>query len=113
MPVGKPNSNISSNVLSRGSFWKIQKFLNFPIANYSPKMSKIPGRKSNGTEISGKKFSKILVFLASLPASFAEILENAVPFATENFWNLGLEFYVKWELSTSIQEEFEFLWLTW
>lgn len=107
MPVGKPNLNISSNVLSRGSFWKIQKFLNFPIANYSPKMSKIPGRKSNGTEISGKKFSKILVFLASLPASFA------VPFATENFRNLGLEFYVKWELSTSIQEEFEFLWLTW
>lgn len=76
-------------------------------------MSKIPGRKSNGTEISGKKFSKILVFLTSLPASFAEILENAVPFATENFRNLGLEFYVKWELSTSIQEEFEFLWLTW
>ena len=63
----------------------------FPIANYSPKMSKIPGRKSNGTEISGKKFSKILVFLASLPASFAEILENAFPFTTENFRNLGLE----------------------
>ena len=54
-----------------------------------------------------------MVFLASLPASFAEILENAFPFTTENFRNLGLEFYVKWELSTSIQEEFEFLWLTW
>lgn len=59
-------------------------------------MLKILGRKLNGIEIFGKKFLKILVFFVSLLVFFV------VLFVIENFWNLGLEFYVKWELFISI-----------
>ena len=38
-------------------------------------------RKRNGTEINGKKFSKISVYLARL-STFLEILVNVVPFAS-------------------------------
>ena len=46
-----------------------------------PKILEIPGAKLNGKKTSGKKFSKIWVYLAWL-SSFLEILENAVAFAT-------------------------------
>jgi len=45
-----------------------------------PKIPEIPGGNTNGTEILGKKFSKIWVYLARL-SSFPEIPENAVLFA--------------------------------
>jgi len=61
-----------------------------------PKIPEIPKRKSNGKEIPGRKFSKIWVYLARL-SSFPEIPENAVPFATGNFWKFKPEFLVEWK----------------
>jgi len=42
-------------------FQKIRKLLNFRKANRLTKNSELPGGKSDGTEISGKKFTKISV----------------------------------------------------
>jgi len=51
-----------------------------------PKIPEIPGGKSNGTEIPGRKLRKIWVYLAML-WPFPEIPENAVhsPIQTGNF----------------------------
>jgi len=46
---------------------------------YHSKISKIPGTKSNETEISDYKFSKISVYLTRL-SLFQEIQEKNVPF---------------------------------
>jgi len=56
-----------------------------------PKILEIPGRKASGTEIHGKNFSKIWVYLARL-STFPEIPENAIPFTTGNFWKFKPEF---------------------
>ena len=47
-------------------------------------------------EIAGKKFPKILEYLARL-SSFPEIPENAVPFTAGNFQKLNLEFFFEWK----------------
>jgi len=50
------------------------------------KIPEILGGKSNGTEIPGDKFPKIWVCMSFVRLSyFPKILENAVPFVTENF----------------------------
>jgi len=51
-----------------------------------PKTSEITGGKLNGTQISGRTFPKIPVYLARL-SSLPEISENLVPFVTGNFEN--------------------------
>ena len=68
------------------NFQKSRKLLNFRKENHSPKILEIPGGKSNGREIPGKKFLKILVnmYLMRLSSS-PEILKNAVQFVTGNF----------------------------
>ena len=43
-----------------------------------------------GTEIPGKKFSRMLVYLTKL-SSFPKISENAVPFAIGNVWKYVVE----------------------
>ena len=50
----------------------------------------------NGKKTSGKKFSKIWVYLARL-SSFWEILENAVPFTTGSCRKRKPDFWVAWK----------------
>ena len=82
--------------ISRASFQKIRKLLSYRKANHSTEILNIPGEKSNGSKIRGRKFPKILVDLSRL-YSFSEILENAVSFFTGNFWKFKLEFFVEWK----------------
>lgn len=61
------------------------------------KIPEIPGTKSNGTEMTGKKFSKIWAYRARL-SSFSEIsrekTENGVPFTTENLQTFKSDFFL-------------------
>ena len=55
------------------------------------KVPEIPEGKSNGMEISGKKFPSL-----AIPCKvFMEIVENAVPFATGNFLKFKLGFSIE------------------
>ena len=45
---------------------KNRKLLNFRNANWNLKVPEIPGGESNGTEIPGKKFSKIWIYFGRL-----------------------------------------------
>ena len=61
-----------------------------------PKILEIPGAKWNGKKTPGKKFSKILVYFATL-TSLMEILENAFPFATRSCRNFKADVLVEWK----------------
>jgi hypothetical protein len=69
-----PTGNAKMYEKFPGKFQKIRKLLDFRNANHS---TEIPGGKSNGTGIPGKKFPKIWVYLARL-STFPEIPENAI-----------------------------------
>ena len=58
-----------------------------------PKILEISEAKLNGKKTSGKKLSKIWVYLLRLPFFF-EILENAVPFAIESCQKFKLEVFL-------------------
>ena len=56
-----------------------------------PKIPEIPGPKLNGKKTSGK------LGINREVTSFFEILENAVPFATESCLKFKPDFLVKWK----------------
>ena len=65
-----------------------------------PQILEISGGKSDGIEVPGKKISEKF----GIPRKFVfflEISENAVPFIAGNFWNLKVEFSVKWTAPTT------------
>ena len=64
------------------------------IRTIQPKIQEIPRQKLNGKKTSGRKFSKIWVYLARL-SSFLEILENAVPFTTGSCRKFKPDFLVE------------------
>lgn len=67
------------------------KSLNCSIFDFQTLRSKISASEWSGTEIAGKKFATIWLYLASL-FSILEISEGAVPCASGNFGNSNQNF---------------------
>ena len=90
-----PTQPRASKLSKRGQMvkkppWKVTgKSENVEFSRCEPFYWNIPviaGRKFEGIGIPGDKFSKISFNLAML-SSFLEIVEDTVPFVTDNFWN--------------------------
>ena len=87
---------VNGTEISRKSFQKFRKLLNFRNANHSVENSRNSESKVEWKENYRKEFSKIWVFLTSL-CSVLEIFENAVPFATGNCRKFNPDVLVEWK----------------
>ena len=78
--------------ISRESFQKLRKWMNFQKANHSIENSRKSGGKSIGKEIFDKKFLKISVHFTSL-FSFVEILKLLIHLSLEISGNSNQSFH--------------------
>lgn len=79
------------NFLSKFQSGKSENWRMYEKQTIQPKILEILG-----TEIPGKKFSKMLVYLTKL-SSFPKFSENAVPFAIGNVWKFKPKYFVEWK----------------
>ena len=115
MPVGRPNLIISSNVLNRETFWKIQKFFAFSKCKLFNENSRNSRRKIKWNK-NFKRKENLKNF--GVPRKFALFCGNSgncCSIRNRKFLEIktGIFLSSTWKVPTSIQEGFWIdLWLT-